>query len=120
MYVVWRGHSCPRLPAPLENDGAVLIGRSRPDAYSWLESRAGVPAPHALQQFPRSQIPHQCQVRFQEIVLRQVFRLSPLDVPENAVLDLSLILAHDVEAKLHHAPIWVFVLNAPDFVSDGG
>jgi hypothetical protein len=71
-------------------------------------------------QFSGGQFVYQGQVGFEKVVLGQVLGRGPLDVAKDAVLDFSLKLAHDEEAEFDHAAIWVLVLNASDFVSDGG
>lgn len=71
-------------------------------------------------QFPGCQFVDQRQIGFQEVVLREFLGRNPLNVAKNAILDFSLILAHDEEAEFNLSPIWIFVLNPSDFVPDGG
>src|ERR1700730_9586607 len=63
---------------------------------------------------------YESKVGFEKIVSRKIFGWNPLDVPENSILDFSLVLADDEEAEVDHASIGIGVLNATDFVTDGG
>jgi hypothetical protein len=71
-------------------------------------------------QLSGGQFVYQRQVGFKKVVLGQVWGRGPLDVAKDAVLDFSLIFAHNEEAEFDHAAVWVLVLNASDLVSDGG
>jgi hypothetical protein len=71
-------------------------------------------------QLSGGQFVYERQVGFEKVVLGQILGPCPLDVAKDAVLDFSLILAHDEEAEFDHAAIWVLVPNAFDLVSDSG
>src|SRR5271165_2386663 len=51
-----------------------------------------------LEQLSLSQIANQGQVGLEKIVLRKTGGDCPLDIAENAILNISLILAHHEEA----------------------
>ena len=83
-------------------------------------SLRGTTVVHMSEELSRDKVIDQRQIGIQEVVREQVFALGPLDVAEDAVFNLALVFANDVEAKFNHAAIGVLVPDAGNFVADGG
>src|SRR5215469_1762990 len=71
-------------------------------------------------QLAPGEIMDQRKIGFEEIVTGQILRLGPLHILEDAILQFSLILPHDVEAQLHRAAAFVLVPDARDLFADHG
>ena len=73
----------------------------------------------SLNQFPRSKVANQRQVGLKKVEFRKILRVSPPNVFEDPILQLSLVLPHYKEPQLYHAAIGILVLNPHHLVADG-
>jgi hypothetical protein len=73
-----------------------------------------------LQEFSSGQVFHEFMVSFEKVIRKQIFARGPLHIAEDAVLDLTFMLANNEETQFHHAAVGIFVLDTGQFVADGG
>src|SRR5208283_1449560 len=67
-----------------------------------------------------SQILDQCAVGLEEIEVQQFFPAYPADFAKNTVFDFALVLVYFKKAQFDRAAARVFMMNAGDFITDGG
>ena len=89
-----------------------------------LEDLTSYPVPStsylALQQPPLSQIPDEPQIGREEVVAGESRERRPLDVVEDAVIQVAIELVDDEELQVDGAPIAVLMADAGDAAPNGG
>src|SRR5690349_6898948 len=62
----------------------------------------------------------QLQICFQEVVPGKVLSIGPLDVPKNAIFELTVVFVNDVKTQLYAVAFVVVIVNTVDFLTDRG
>jgi hypothetical protein len=62
----------------------------------------------------------QLQICFQEVVPGKVLSIGPLDVPKNAIFELTVVFVNDVKTQLYGAASLVDMVNTGDLLTDRG
>ena len=73
-----------------------------------------------LKQLAGSDAPHQRAIGIQKIQAGQLSPIYPANLPENAVLDFSLVSFHQEEMQLNCIAAYIMMLQLRDFLADLG